>query len=70
VIGFINQQIKPIEPETRDKDRIKKEKLIICSRDTWKVESNKIKVASRVPRPKIDIGKRVIKVAIVTAVAK
>jgi len=67
---LINQQINPIKAVDTIVDRIKREKPIVFSRGTWKKEKKKIRVASRVPRPEMEIGKRVINPAMVTVIAR
>jgi len=57
-MGLINQHVKQINPINIAISKIKKEKPIIVSWLIEKVEKSKIKSASLVPRPKIEIGKR------------
>jgi len=67
---LINQQIKPIKALKRVIESINKEKLTLNSLLILKKENKKIRVASRVPSPKNEIGKRMTKAVIVTEIDK
>lgn len=60
----------PITVANIEVKRISEEKAMICSVDTAKEESNKIKAASRVPIPETEIGKSVIRPVTVKENAK
>jgi hypothetical protein len=70
LIGFISQQINPNRATKRYIKRIDAEKTIICSSGTKNGEKSKIKVASRVPIPEIEIGSRTISPTMVIEIAK
>ena len=63
--GLINQHINPIKTVNKYIIRIKEEKTIICSLRIKNGLKKKIKAASRVPIPKIEIGIKLIKLSIV-----
>ena len=67
-MGLIIQQTKQINPINTAISRIRKEKLMAISWLMEKAERSRIKVASRVPSPKMETGRRLISAAIVIVI--
>jgi len=68
--GLLNQQIRPIAEVVKRRIIYKTEKLIVFSGEILIKEKRNKRVASLVPSPKIEIGIKVAKVAILTDITK